>query len=180
MQGRTSLVLIAHADENLLKEAIAMVRAQTLQPFELIVCFSNMEPISDQSIIWAKLADRNDYGYEKRAAGLGLARGEFICWWNFDDLYEPNALEKLEAAMDDEADVTHCLFVVRKPGSSNTPNGGLFKSGYTDAGSFLVRTKVARAQGYTGRHSCADGDFIDELAKTARVKGVNEVLMIKR
>lgn len=173
-------MLIAHADEKLLGEALEMVRAQTLQPFELIVCYSGMDPELPAETIWTKHADRKDYGYEKRAAGLGLARGEFITWWNFDDLYEPNAIERLESFMDDETDIVHCLFVVRKPGSSNTPNGTQFRAGYTDAGSFLIRTKVARAHGYLGRHDCADGELIDSLAKFARVKGIGDVLMVKR
>ena len=56
------------------------------------------------------VANKNDWGHQKRALGLDLASGDFIGWFNHDDSYEPNYIEEMLDAIErgEDADVAFC------------------------------------------------------------------------
>lgn len=100
--------------------------------------------------------NRNDWGHEKRALGLGLADGEYVGFFNDDDTYANHYLEvMLTRAAQTGADVVFC--------SWNEIPECAFQTCSSTAGNFIVRTSVGRLAGYNGRDYTADGHFISRV-----------------
>lgn len=136
---------------------------QTRPPDEIIVLVSDpgdLEELKeDFPLVTFHLEEnRNDWGHEKRAKGLELANGEWVGFFNDDDSYSEQYLEKM--LEDPDADVVYC--------SWNTIPSCDFRLGSSTSGNYIVRTELARRVGYSDRHYEADGTFINALRSTAR------------
>lgn len=98
--------------------------------------------------------NRNDFGHEKRAEGLALASKDWVGFFNDDDSYAMDYVEKmLRAAYG--YDVAFCAW--------NSHPHCLFAIGSSTSGNFVVWTSLAKLVGYTSRRYEADGDFIEAL-----------------
>lgn len=110
-----------------------------------------------------RVEDRQDWGHEKRAQGLEWAadfiESDVVGFFNADDSYSMEYVEKMMAAIEAGADVAYC--------SWNTIPRCSFAAGSSTSGNFVVRTGLARAVGYTDRHYEADGAFIERLRENA-------------
>jgi glycosyltransferase involved in cell wall biosynthesis len=113
---RVSVIIPTRDRPQMLREAIASIRAQTFTDYELIVVVNGPDtPLTAQSVEVA--AGCNIMRLE--AAGIACsvnaavraARGEWLAFLDDDDLWEPNRLEVgLQAADASKADVVYCNF----------------------------------------------------------------------
>lgn len=174
-------VVTSHENRAGLRCALEGLRAQTRAPEEILVFVSGLVPARrcGATTLFPR-PDRNDWGHEKRAEGLGLATGEWVGWFNDDDSYDPRYVEvmmgRAEAGVYDpgleglcEPDAVDVVFC-----DWNGPTEDCsFAYGSSTSGNFIVRTELARCVGWTSREYAADGIFIDALvAAGARVAKV--------
>jgi glycosyltransferase involved in cell wall biosynthesis len=108
-----SVVIPTHNRPDMLREAIASVRAQTFTDYEIIAVCNGANPedlaryaaIPDIALI---VTDRKGIGLALNI-GIEAARGEWIAFLDDDDLWEPNKLEtQLQVACSANADVIFC------------------------------------------------------------------------
>lgn len=95
---RVSVVIPTYNRQNLVVEAIESVLAQTYKNFEIIVVDDGSTDDTSGQI--KAYAGRLTYHVQKnqgvaaaRNAGIKLSQGEFICFLDSDDLWEPEKLE---------------------------------------------------------------------------------------
>ena len=126
------------------------------------------------TVSFAVCDDRADWGHDKRAKGVEWATGDYLGFFNHDDEYELDYIEKmLRKAADTGADAVYCGWT----GDFGNPWPS-FGLGSSTSGNFIVRTELAQEVGYTERTYEADGHFINALANRAEngIEFVNEVL----
>lgn len=119
--------------------------------------------------------DRADWGHEKRAEGLTLATKDFLGFFNDDDSYDRDYIEKMLAAVDGY-DVAYCAW--------NTIPNCRFQLCSSTSGNFIVRTALAQTVGYPSLRDDegrlryeSDGLFINALAANGAVAPkVDEIL----
>lgn len=140
---------------------------------EEIICLASdtdLDPLKKDfpDVLFCHQQNRNDWGHEKRAAGLDLAQGEWVGFFNDDDSYSPEYLSRM-LDQTEGADVVYCAW-------STYPNC-TFNYGSSTSGNFIVRSDFARGVGWTSRRYEADGDFIESLNEAgARVKRIDDVI----
>jgi glycosyltransferase involved in cell wall biosynthesis len=108
-----SVVIPTHNRPDMLREAIASVRAQTLKDYEIIVVCNGSSP--EDLARYATIPDIAPIVTDRKGIGLALnigihaARGEWVAFLDDDDLWEPNKLEiQLQVAKSAAADVIFC------------------------------------------------------------------------
>lgn len=151
-------IIISHANETGLRSILGTVRYQTRPPDETIAMVSGLD-LDDlredfQDVTFVRCDDKDDWGHDKRAAGIALASGEWIGFFNDDDSYQHDYLEKMLAAAG-KHDVVFCEW-------NENPNCA-FAIYQSTAGNFIVRTQIAKQVGWTSRVYEADGVFIEGL-----------------
>lgn len=147
---------------------------QTRKPDEIVVLASDIDPeervaledgFPQASFHW--VPNRNDWGHEKRSQGLEMATGDWVGWFNHDDSYTSDYLERmLEQAVDH--DVVYCAW--------NAIPDCSFVGCSSTSGNFIVRTDLAKQVGWRWRDYCADAWFIEHVGARARVSRIDEVL----
>jgi GT2 family glycosyltransferase len=166
-------IVTSHANPSGLRTILGCLRYQTEPPDETIVLCSDTPDVLRlrEDFPEAQFLERpnlNDWGHAKRAEGLELAEGDWVGFFNDDDSYTPDYIEKMLARTVD-ADVVYCGW--------NTHPGCTFNYGSSTSGNYIVRATLGRKVGYTSRRYEADGDFIEALNTAgARVYRVGEVL----
>lgn len=100
--------------------------------------------------------NRNDWGHEKRALGVARATGDYVGFFNHDDSYDLQYIEKMMEAAEAGAEIVYCEWDVGHVVG--------FRSGSSTSGNFIVYTKLAQTAGYTKRDYPADGHFIRALS----------------
>lgn len=160
-----SAIVTCHEDVNGLRRMLGNLIYQTRKPDEIIVLASGLDAAE-----WGELTDdfaahvdrvvacenRNDWGHEKRAAGIGLACKDYLGCFNHDDEYALDYIEKMMALAEaEDADVVYCQW--------NGIHDCWFASGSSTSGNYIVRREKALEAGYTDRHYEADGTFIERL-----------------
>jgi glycosyltransferase involved in cell wall biosynthesis len=115
---RVSVIIPTRARPELLRQAIASARAQTITDLEIIVAVNGPEnPLTARTL---EIASGCRVVRVERAgiavalnAGIAIARGEWLAFLDDDDLWEPNRIEAaLEAARLTSADLVISDFVV--------------------------------------------------------------------
>lgn len=166
-------VITSHANQIGLQRILQVLGDQTRPPDETLVLVSGYEDIKDS---WIPCENKNDAGHDKRYQGLKLSNSEYTGFFNDDDWYNPQYLEKMLTYSED-SDLVYCDFVSHLFGNrtvSSSPNIGQITSG-----NFIVKTSKAREVGYNHRNYTADGMFIKDLVNAgATTKKVNEVLYV--
>lgn len=168
-------VVTSHGFERGLRHMLGNLMYQTRRPDETIVCHSGYAGnilygmFKDFPWVarWIPRINHEDAGHDKRAYGLGIARSDFIGWFNDDDKYDRTYVEKMMVAVAD-APVAYCNW--------NKFENCDFRMGSSTSGNFIVSTDLARDVGYQHRDYCADGHFIDAIAAKAGVVKVEELL----
>lgn len=182
-----TIAVVSHDREQKLRVTLENLRRQSRLPDEVFVLVSGYTPgvfaqlaaENPKALFFREDGDPPDWGHHKREAALSWARSDYIGWWNDDCTYDDSYIEvMMGTAEQTDADVVYCAW-------NRVPYPHCrFASGASDAGSYIVRTQLARRVGYpqanpkTGFHDYAtDGVFIDALAKaTEQVVPVNEML----
>jgi glycosyltransferase involved in cell wall biosynthesis len=119
---RVSVVIPAYNAARFISETIHSARAQTLQPFEIIVVDDGSS--DDTAVVAAALGCRvirqsNGGVCAARNAGILAARAEWVALLDHDDIWEPRKLERQSDALALRPDVT-CVatdFVRQRPGA---------------------------------------------------------------
>lgn len=142
---------------------LGQLRYQTRPPDETLVLHSgydNLLGVQEDfpEASFHEFEDKQDWGHEKRAHGVGLATCEFLGFFNDDDRYERTYLERMlaEASM---ADVVYCNW---------NGNECAFQSCSSTSGNFIVRAELAKRVGYTSREYVADGHFINSISEATQ------------
>lgn len=90
---------------------------------------------------------RGQWGAAAKDAGLAAAGGEYVCFWDDDNLYEPHALAALlAAAYGVDIGIVQCRLRKREqPGRITLPRrwDGVFRYGDIDTMNFCVRRELA-------------------------------------
>ena len=104
---RASIVMPAYNAERYIRASLESAASQTLPPHEIIVVDDGSNDETSKLVVqWSNDSSvplrlvRKDNGGAASARNLGIkeASGEWICFLDSDDLYEPNALEIFSAA----------------------------------------------------------------------------------
>lgn len=159
--GSVTAIVTCHANEQGLRNMLGILRYQTRPPDEILVYVSGVS-----AAVFARLTedfpdvhfslvdDMEDWGHDKRATGLRDATSEWVGFFNDDDSYSRDYLEKMLTA-GEGYDVVFCAW--------NEIPDCEFRGCSSTAGNFLVRTSLARQAGWEGRDYAADAHFIDAL-----------------
>lgn len=171
-----SAIVTSHSREAGLRAILGCLRYQTRTPDETLVFVSGLlygevarlrEDFPD--VVFATDDDRQDWGHAKRAAGVDAASCDWLGFFNDDDDYQLDYLEKMLAAAAD-GDAVYCEW-------NEYPNCQ-FRLGSSTSGNFIVKASLARLVGYPDDATYEnDGHFINRVASRAeRVVKVEEQL----
>lgn len=163
-------VVVTHANPVGAYRMVGNLLAQTRPPDEILVVATETrrETLDDlaryETVRCEMISEVGDWGHAKRAYGLELATGDWVCWCNDDDAYRDDYLEKMLVAATSAVDVVFCEWN-ENPGC----DFAIYKS---TAGNFIVRRDLAQRVGWSSREYEADGHFIEALkdAGAAAVK----------
>ncbi len=108
-----SVIMPAHNAERFIASAIESVLAQSYTYFELLVIDDAstdrtgeiVRSITDPRVVYHPV-ERIGYPSGVRNTGLRMAKGEFLCFLDADDLYFPQTLEKLSTILVNNPAVT--------------------------------------------------------------------------
>ena len=112
-----SVIMPIYNAEEFLRETLDTVINQTLRELE-IICVDDGSSDNTQDILGeyasaderiSILKQQNQYAGVARNNGLARATGKYVIFWDADDLFELDALEKMyNRAEEDEADICVC------------------------------------------------------------------------
>lgn len=169
-------VVTSHDNPEGLAYILRNLEQQTRRPDEVLVYVS--DTLGSNAFAFARRfglnllsfqPNRNDWGHEKRALGLERATGDYVGFFNDDDMYDLSYIAMMMAEAEAGADAVYCDW----SGISNCT----FCLGSSTSGNYIVRTALAREVGYTDRHYEADGTFIDRIRESgARIVKVPQLL----
>ena len=171
-----SAIVVSHANETGLRKMLGNLMYQTRKPDEIVVLVSGLGAsrlgkLREQypEITFHARDDRQDWGHEKRAEGVLIASKDYLGFFNDDDSYTLDYIEKMMRAVDGY-DVAYCDW--------NKIPGCDFALRSSTSGNYIVRTGLAREVGYNWRDYMADGRFIEDLneAGAAVAPKVEEIL----
>ncbi len=114
---KVSVVVPIYNAQTYLADTIQSIRQQTLQKIE-IICVDDGSTDDSVQIIQEQMSEdsriklirqKNLYAGVARNHGLSEAAGEYVIFWDADDLFHPDALKKMyEKAKEHDADVCVC------------------------------------------------------------------------
>lgn len=170
-----SAIVTSHDFERGLRHMLGNLMYQSRKPDETIVLYSGYDAASVTKIredfphvdLFVERPDFLDHGHDKRAHGIELASKDYLGFFNDDDEYDCEYLEKMLHLAGLGAEAVYCDWF--------TGNVG-FRLGASTSGNFIVSTALAKEIGYPWRDYCADGHFINEIAKLTQPAKVKENL----
>ncbi len=114
---KVSVVVPVYNGEKYLRECLDSICNQTLREIE-ILCVDDgstdasmgiLEEYRDSDDRFRIFAQEHQYAGSARNLGMSHAKGEYLVFWDCDDYFDPQALEKLyERAKQTDADVVVC------------------------------------------------------------------------
>lgn len=132
MQAKTpavSIIIPVYNVEKFLRQCLTSLVEQTFQDREIIAVNDGSVDGSlailrefEEKYDFITVVDQKNMGMSKaRNRGLGLARGEYICFIDSDDYVAPNFLERLyQACTEHDAQIACCYYYYRFPTSGFT------------------------------------------------------------
>jgi hypothetical protein len=167
-------VLVGDRDEAELLHMLGRLRYQTRPPDETIAVVSRIDtrPLARdfRDVQFVEQEFAGDWGHSARRLGHELASGEWVGWFNSDDDYRADYIERmLERAVDTGADAVYCAW--------NRQPECRFGLGSSTSGNFIVKSSFAwKAGSWRTDVYEADGHLIDAIARIALVARVDEIL----
>lgn len=154
-------VVTAHGEYSRVGDMVDQLHRQTRPPDEILVYASDVpDRLLDLDATVTVVANRSDWGHDKRRCGLADAAGEWVGFFNDDDVYDPDYLAVMEQSGEGH-DLVMCRFDEKGRGVIvPSPNVGA-----CTAGNFLVRTDLARQVAWRHSHYEADGAFVMEAVE---------------
>ncbi len=200
LNDKVSVIIPTYNRSELLKKAVASLKNQSHQNFEIIIIddFSTddtaavVKEMEDDRIIYLK-HDTNKGGSEARNTGIKRATGDFIGFLDSDDQWLPRKLEKQLRQFEGQPDVGVVYTGVQVVNENNQPTRKivpeyrgdilpkLFESNCIDTtSSVLVRKEVLdQVQGFDAAlPSCQDWDLYIRLAQVTKFDFVKENMVL--
>lgn len=118
---KVSVIVPVYNAEKYLQECLDSIRNQTLQEIEIICVDDGSTDSSMQILVKNReednrvqiISQQNSYAGAARNAGLAISRGDYLVFWDADDIFAETALEEMYTKCEeDQADV--CVCGVRK------------------------------------------------------------------
>lgn len=148
---------------------------QTRPPDETLVYVSGTIGVEQLQDIFPEVQffdtdTHNDWGHKNRSDGLAAATSDYLGFFNDDDRYSLDYIEKMMGVAETGADVVYCNW-------SGVPDC-VFALGSSTSGNYIARTSLAQQIGYPTDHRYeADGDLINAIAATTdHIVKTNEML----
>ena len=114
---KVSVVIPVYNAQEYLKETLKSIRSQTLSEIE-IICVDDGSTDGSVQIIRQQMEEddritllqqENSYAGVARNHGFSQAVGEYVIFWDADDIFDPEALEKMyRKSKDNHADICVC------------------------------------------------------------------------
>jgi glycosyltransferase involved in cell wall biosynthesis len=171
-----SVVIPTHNRPDMLREAVASVRAQTFTDYEIIVVCNGSTP--EDLAKYVAIPDIRLLVTNRKGIGLALnigieaARGEWVAFLDDDDLWEPNKLKiQLQVADSAHAEVVFCDTVnfgnghktiapIRPPPSLSTREAFLLANyGGGCSATMVRRSALLAVGGFDESHVSPDWDL---------------------
>lgn len=193
-----SIILPVYNGERFLKEAIESVIVQTYQYWELIIVDDcSTDKTSEIAKSFIDCDNRIFYYRNKKNlklpaslnVGFSLAKGEYYTWTSDDNVFKPNAIEKMVEAIE----LNESIAMVYADFDVISEDGDILDSGYTkDAdlliqgnvfgACFLYRASIAREIGpYDVTLFLAeDYDYWIRIHRIGEIRHINEKLYFYR
>lgn len=176
-------VVTAHAASP--RGIVSNLLAQSRRPDEILVYVSDpTEEASEEirlledvpGIQFFVVPNEEDWGHGKCARGLARASSDYVGWFNCDDAYTSDYVEKLMAATEvkPQPQIVFCDWIGRDR-ALNWPIE--WRRRVSTRGNWIGKVGLLRAAGYVDRDYEADGKFIERIKKLhPRVALVDAVL----
>ena len=199
--SKSSFTAIITCHENIdeLKEFINHFKEQTYTPDEFLIYVSGVDNILDIDLGFNSsdnfkvipCDNFNDWGHRKRRQGIKDASCEFLGFFNPDELFVKDYIQKL-LSQTREADFVYCNYVGkrRKTGEhwlvysslENIPRGPSGLGGMITIDVFIVKSSLAKKVGYPEVNKyTGDWAFIGAVtAPPCRVSHVEEFLVVRK
>jgi glycosyltransferase involved in cell wall biosynthesis len=189
-----SVVIPTHNRPDMLREAIASVRAQTFTDYEILVVCNGAS--QEDLLRYAAIRDVRIIVTARKGIGLALnigiaaARGEWVAFLDDDDLWEPNNLgRQLQTAESEDADLVFCDFTsfgrgarlvdpIRPPAGFSIREAFLLANYGGGCSVTMVRRSALRAVGgFDERLVCPDWDLWMRLSWYFRIARTDALLV---
>lgn len=114
---KVSVIMPVYNSENLIRQTVEYVRNQTLKEIEIIFVDDGstdrtrdiLEDIKKEEPRMKVLHQQNSYAGAARNYGFSKATGKYVVFWDADDIFLPEALEKMYLKIEeDNADICIC------------------------------------------------------------------------
>lgn len=116
-QIKVSVIVPVYNTQTYLSDTLKSIRQQTLKEIE-IICVDDGSTDDSVQIIHEQMKEdsrikclqqKNSYAGVARNHGFSIATGEYVIFWDADDLFDPSALEKMyDKAKSNDADICVC------------------------------------------------------------------------
>lgn len=166
-----SCIITCHKEDP--SRIIDNILGQTWSNNQLLVFCSgiNIKPLhkkyprtNTNNIEFFDVPNRRDWGHSKRAMGLTFAEGDYMCFVNADDEYDPDFLKLMVEALEKEkADFAYCNW--KDKSRPDAVVGAELKLGGMTSGNFMVRSNKAKKVGWQHRVYAADWYFVRDLLR---------------
>lgn len=167
-------VVTSHANVRGLRSILGNLHYQTRHPDETLCFVSGISRAEfcrlAEEFPWVQFFfedDLADWGHAKRSAGVERATREYVGFFNDDDSY---SLDYIERMLEPRADAVYCAW--------NEQPECVFSSGSSTSGNFIVRSEIAKKIGYPSDAVYEnDGVFINRINNHAKsIVKVNDIL----
>lgn len=195
---KISVVLPVYNGESYLQVSIESVLSQTYRDFELIIV-DDCSTDSTAAIAKKYAASHANVRYIKNEVNLKLpealnkgfshALGEYWTWTSCDNLYLPNAFQRLLAVHEQDKEVG-LVYAAMKNINSNAEVVGTIEAGDPQdlilrnvvGACFLYKASIAQRIGMYNKEAflCEDYEYWLRLSCTARLKPIKEYLYLYR
>ena len=110
---KISIVVTVWNLEDCITEALESLQRQTVKPYEFLIIDDGSEDLSKELISKYVARNTNWYFYplahegvaNSRNLGLANVTGDYVLFFDGDDVYEPNLVEKLNSALTEGPDI---------------------------------------------------------------------------
>ena len=150
-----TVIITAHANAEQLEQAIQRVKKQSRQPKQIIAMYSDLEPkVLHEDLVFVKQKNMKDWGHTKREMGIKLAYGQYLLFWNADDIYDDTFLTQFMY----QAKQTKADFVYGDFETKGRKIRAQLQHGKITSGCYIVKTEIAKKAGYP--HRVYEGDWL--------------------
>jgi glycosyltransferase involved in cell wall biosynthesis len=108
----------------------------------------------------------DDYGATAKDTGLSMARGEYVCFFDDDNIYYPNAISTMySTVMGHDIGIcrVHYKDTIIPPRVGQWGTGSIIESGKIDSMCFAIRTSLAKQFKWAGGGRFSDIRYLEKV-----------------